>query len=214
MKMLILSWNIIFIDTDKSQPFIFYFYRALLAKEVVLVRLRLVRVGLWSKPEISRLRNIVLWAWETRARELNNNSQWWYLALPGGWRGGEQWWVSAYDGWQCVDIITHPAISMRILSLLNSHIPSVRQVGKLEHSTLPTTESAKAGTIHIRNTIHWQYPLFRCRLANCWFLCKTIRFMKHMKSKIWRAAAGRELRWSKAPAKPSSELQYQECEEK
>ena len=39
--------------------------------------------------------------------------------------GGEQWWVSAYDGRQCVDIITHPAPPMRILSLLNSHIPPV-----------------------------------------------------------------------------------------
>ena len=39
--------------------------------------------------------------------------------------GGGQWWVSAYDGRQCVDIITHPAPPMRILSLLNSHIPPV-----------------------------------------------------------------------------------------
>ena len=76
------------------------------------------RVGPWREPEVSRLCNVVLlWAWETRqpgpAQQQFYTQR--YLALPAAGRMAARGEGSGgylhMTGWQCVDIITHPANS-------------------------------------------------------------------------------------------------------
>ena len=83
-------------------------------EEVVLTLWRAWWAGQWSKPEVGRLCNVVLWAWETPAGQQQTTILL-SVIFSSSWRGGGDLHMT---GWQYVDIITHPAVSMRILSLL------------------------------------------------------------------------------------------------